>query len=161
MDDAVGTMWCTALQGGSTWEGFPAAVPCCFAIVFRPSRHSMECVTLQLQARCQITAHPHCQFDRLLTHMQCSQVVASTPTGCVACCVPECSLLPSWCLALLPLVQSECEFYSGFRSSSFRVVASQAWSRGEQVFINYGSGSNDILALQYGFVPQGCNPDDR
>jgi hypothetical protein len=57
-------------------------------------------------------------------------------------------------------LQSECEFYSDFRSSAFRVVASQAWRRGQQVLINYGSGSNDALLQLYGFVEQG-NRDDR
>lgn len=62
---------------------------------------------------------------------------------------------------VLPVCQkSECEFYSDLRSSSFRVVASQDWSRGQQVFINYGSGSNDALLQLYGFVEED-NADDR
>lgn len=56
--------------------------------------------------------------------------------------------------------QSECEFYSDFRSASFRVVASQTWTRGQEVSINYGGGSNDALLQLYGFVELG-NKEDR
>jgi hypothetical protein len=42
----------------------------------------------------------------------------------------------------------------------FRVVASQPWPRGQQVFISYGSGSNDTLLQLYGFV-EANNRDDR
>lgn len=80
--------------------------------------------------------------------------------------VPRCTtLLTSLLLLISPLLlsswlQSECEFYSGLRSQSFRVVASQQWTRGQEVFINYGSGSNDALLQLYGFV-EANNTDDR
>ena len=57
------------------------------------------------------------------------------------------------------LMQSECEFYSDFRSAAFRVVASQQWPRGDEVFINYGTGSNDALLQLYGFVEPGNTAD--
>lgn len=64
------------------------------------------------------------------------------------------------CCDLLVCVQSECEFYSDFRSSAFRVVASQRWARDEEVFISYGAGSNDALLQLYGFV-ENNNQGDR
>lgn len=55
-------------------------------------------------------------------------------------------------------MQSECEL--DIWSDSFRVVASRPWQAGQQVFISYGSSSNDVLLQLYGFV-EANNPKDR
>eukprot|EP00775_Hariotina_reticulata_P013495 gene13494-13620_t len=54
--------------------------------------------------------------------------------------------------------QSECELDAW--AGEFRVVASQPWQAGEQVFINYSSSSNDALLQLYGFIDPG-NMQDR
>jgi hypothetical protein len=56
--------------------------------------------------------------------------------------------------------QSECEFVPNMRNPAFRVVATNAWMKGAEVLINYGSSSNDALLQLYGFVEPG-NPSDR
>lgn len=55
-------------------------------------------------------------------------------------------------------MQSECEL--NLWSGCFQVVASQSYSRGQQVFMSYGSQSNDALLQLYGFV-EDRNPADR
>ncbi|WIA13342.1 hypothetical protein OEZ85_006924 [Tetradesmus obliquus] len=49
--------------------------------------------------------------------------------------------------------QSECEL--DVWSNAFRVVSTQQWRQGQQVFISYGQSSSDVLLQLYGFVEQG------
>uniref|UniRef100_A0A383VDZ6 SET domain-containing protein n=1 Tax=Tetradesmus obliquus TaxID=3088 RepID=A0A383VDZ6_TETOB len=49
--------------------------------------------------------------------------------------------------------QSECEL--DVWSNAFRVVSTQQWRQGQQVFISYGQSSSDVLLRLYGFVEQG------
>ncbi|KAI8464603.1 MAG: hypothetical protein J3K34DRAFT_526039 [Monoraphidium minutum] len=44
-------------------------------------------------------------------------------------------------------------------SGEFKVVTREAAAAGEEVFINYGAGGNDLLLTLYGFVEEG-NPSD-
>eukprot|EP00798_Chlamydomonas_sp_ICE-L_P011788 gene11788-14910_t len=54
--------------------------------------------------------------------------------------------------------QSECSF--DFIRDSYRVNSDRSYSPGQEVFINYGSQSNDQLMLLYGFCEQ-SNQYDR